>query len=199
MARRPLREGPVTTADSSLWRFPWGCPRRALPGTLPSWSPDFPRDQGPAVIQPSARAGAYAGSGGGSSPDRPLLQGRVRPETGRGAMVAEASGGDIWASLKAGASEVCGTALRKVSGQRAVGGIFGAARPGAEAQAEGGEPDIGRGVGIADAGQAGVERGGVGGGRRWRARPPGLAAPASASRNAGRGRICGRAPCRNGR
>ena len=27
----------------SLWRFPWGCPRRALPGTLASWSPDFPR------------------------------------------------------------------------------------------------------------------------------------------------------------
>ena len=32
-----------TKADSSLWRFPWGCPRRALPGTLLSWSPDFPR------------------------------------------------------------------------------------------------------------------------------------------------------------
>ena len=34
---------PDTMADSSLWRFPWGCPRRALPGTLLSWSPDFPR------------------------------------------------------------------------------------------------------------------------------------------------------------
>ena len=25
-----------------LWHFPWGCPRRALPGTLSPWSPDFP-------------------------------------------------------------------------------------------------------------------------------------------------------------
>ena len=30
-------------AVSSLWRFPSGCPGRALPGTLASWSPDFPR------------------------------------------------------------------------------------------------------------------------------------------------------------
>ena len=27
----------------SLWHFPWGHPRRALPATLVSWSPDFPR------------------------------------------------------------------------------------------------------------------------------------------------------------
>jgi len=27
----------------SLWHFPYGCPRRALPATLVSWSPDFPR------------------------------------------------------------------------------------------------------------------------------------------------------------
>jgi hypothetical protein len=26
-----------------LWRFPWGYPRRALPGTVLLWSPDFPR------------------------------------------------------------------------------------------------------------------------------------------------------------
>src|SRR5690554_1858581 len=25
-----------------LWHFPWGRPRRALPGTVFSWSPDFP-------------------------------------------------------------------------------------------------------------------------------------------------------------
>lgn len=30
-------------AVCSLWRFPWGRPRRALPGTIASWSPDFPR------------------------------------------------------------------------------------------------------------------------------------------------------------
>jgi hypothetical protein len=27
---------------SFLWHFPWGRPRRALPGTVPPWSPDFP-------------------------------------------------------------------------------------------------------------------------------------------------------------
>ena len=47
---------PGTAADSSLWRFPWGCPRRALPGTLASWSPDFPRRLPPAITQPSAQA-----------------------------------------------------------------------------------------------------------------------------------------------
>jgi hypothetical protein len=25
-----------------LWHCPWGCPRRALPGTVFPWSPDFP-------------------------------------------------------------------------------------------------------------------------------------------------------------
>lgn len=35
-ARRPRR------AVCSLWHFPWGCPRRALPGTVLPWSPDFP-------------------------------------------------------------------------------------------------------------------------------------------------------------
>ena len=29
-------------ADCSLWHFPWGRPRRALPGTVFPWSPDFP-------------------------------------------------------------------------------------------------------------------------------------------------------------
>lgn len=44
-------------ADSSLWRFPSGCPGRALPGTPASWSPDFPRQglRPAAVIQPSAQ------------------------------------------------------------------------------------------------------------------------------------------------
>ena len=35
-ASRPWR------ADCSLWHFPWGRPRRALPGTVFPWSPDFP-------------------------------------------------------------------------------------------------------------------------------------------------------------
>ena len=34
------------SAVSSLWRFPWGCPRRALPGTVAPRSPDFPRASG---------------------------------------------------------------------------------------------------------------------------------------------------------
>jgi len=29
-------------AVSFLWHFPWGLPRRALPGTVLPWSPDFP-------------------------------------------------------------------------------------------------------------------------------------------------------------
>ena len=36
---RYLRDRP---AVYFLWHFPWGRPRRALPGTVPPWSPDFP-------------------------------------------------------------------------------------------------------------------------------------------------------------
>src|SRR5438045_5666373 len=40
-----------------LWHFPWGRPRRALPGTVPPWSPDFPpsaeRTRQRAAIRPS--------------------------------------------------------------------------------------------------------------------------------------------------
>src|SRR5215475_3875876 len=35
-----LRRG--ATAVCSLWHFPWGRPRRVLPGTVFPWSPDFP-------------------------------------------------------------------------------------------------------------------------------------------------------------
>ena len=31
-----------TAAVCFLWHFPWGRPRRALPGTVVPWSPDFP-------------------------------------------------------------------------------------------------------------------------------------------------------------
>jgi hypothetical protein len=60
-----MRQGrtPSTKAVSSLWRFPSGCPGRALPGTLSSWSPDFPRGSPPAVIQPSARGSDRATNG----------------------------------------------------------------------------------------------------------------------------------------
>ena len=33
---------PKHRAVCFLWHFPWGRPRRALPGTVSSWSPDFP-------------------------------------------------------------------------------------------------------------------------------------------------------------
>ena len=35
--------GAEAPAVCSLLRFPWGHPRRELPGTLSPWSPDFPR------------------------------------------------------------------------------------------------------------------------------------------------------------
>jgi len=38
-ARPACRDG---LAVYFLWHFPWGRPRRALPGTVPPWSPDFP-------------------------------------------------------------------------------------------------------------------------------------------------------------
>ena len=41
-----------------LWHFPWGRPRRALPGTVPPWSPDFPpyaEPRGPGKERPSDR------------------------------------------------------------------------------------------------------------------------------------------------
>jgi hypothetical protein len=41
----PCRPPPRRTGGLGgmfLWHFPWGRPRRALPGTVPPWSPDFP-------------------------------------------------------------------------------------------------------------------------------------------------------------
>ena len=45
-------------ADCSLWHFPWGRPRRALPGTVLPWSPDFPPPPSPAgaAVRPPASA-----------------------------------------------------------------------------------------------------------------------------------------------
>ena len=39
LARRPCGPG---RAVCSLWHFPWGRPRRVLPGSVFPWSPDFP-------------------------------------------------------------------------------------------------------------------------------------------------------------
>ena len=56
LARRDLKPG---RAVCFLWHFPWGRPRRALPGTVFPWSPDFPhlleKTQENAAIQPSGR------------------------------------------------------------------------------------------------------------------------------------------------
>jgi len=37
-----LHRNPGAPAVYFLWHFPWGYPRRALPGTVFPWSPDFP-------------------------------------------------------------------------------------------------------------------------------------------------------------
>ena len=50
-----------------LWHFPWGRPRRALPGTVFPWSPDFPppvRSRGAAIRPPDRIQGGAAGAAG---------------------------------------------------------------------------------------------------------------------------------------
>ena len=51
--------------DCFLWHFPWGRPRRALPGTVFPWSPDFPRPRlrGAAAARPSGGWGYSEGGG----------------------------------------------------------------------------------------------------------------------------------------
>ena len=39
-------EAEASQAVCFLWHFPWGRPRRALPGTVFPWSPDFPPPAG---------------------------------------------------------------------------------------------------------------------------------------------------------
>ncbi len=49
------RGEPSEPAVCFLWHYPWGRPRRVLPGTVPPWSPDLPhraREPG-AAVQPS--------------------------------------------------------------------------------------------------------------------------------------------------
>jgi hypothetical protein len=50
--------GAKACATCFLWHFPWGRPRRALPGTVVPWSPDFPRPGicRAAAARPSGRA-----------------------------------------------------------------------------------------------------------------------------------------------
>ena len=51
------RAGPRAGASAVcvLWHLPWGCPRRALPGTVFPWSPDFPPPEPKPRRQPSGR------------------------------------------------------------------------------------------------------------------------------------------------
>jgi hypothetical protein len=54
----PAAQGRNGFGGVFLWHFPWGRPRRALPGTVPPWSPDFPpssHTQGMGEERPSDR------------------------------------------------------------------------------------------------------------------------------------------------
>lgn len=57
---RNFRSGAVR----SLWRFPWGRPRRTLSGTVFPWSPDFPPSQARAAVQPTGEGDMRAGAAG---------------------------------------------------------------------------------------------------------------------------------------
>jgi hypothetical protein len=50
----PVRRAGAGLAVYFLWHCPWGRPRRALPGTVPPWSPDFPLPA-PGGERPSGR------------------------------------------------------------------------------------------------------------------------------------------------
>ena len=54
----PFHPYPACRAVSFLWRFPSGCPARALPGTVTSGSPDFPL--GPGCPDQSSHPAFYA-------------------------------------------------------------------------------------------------------------------------------------------
>lgn len=56
----PLPASRGTQAVRSLWRYPWGRPRRTLSGTVFPWSPDFPPPREPA-FQRERPSGRLAG------------------------------------------------------------------------------------------------------------------------------------------
>jgi hypothetical protein len=51
----PREDRNLDAAVYSLWRYPWGRPRRVLPATLSPWSPDFPRPHRKAGARPPGR------------------------------------------------------------------------------------------------------------------------------------------------
>jgi hypothetical protein len=65
----PFHPYPARWAVCFLWHFPWGRPRRVLPGTVFPWSPDFPPpsvNQG-AAIRPSGTRAMWGEFQAGSS------------------------------------------------------------------------------------------------------------------------------------
>ena len=86
--RRPASPRP-RRADCSLWHFPWGRPRRALPGTVFPWSPDFPPPRSPRerpsgrLIRPRCRVGRRAGSSARSEQRQQAVEAGERRRVGR--------------------------------------------------------------------------------------------------------------------
>ncbi len=100
-----LTRGANARAVCFLWHFPWGRPRRALPGTVFPWSPDFPPlrpfDPAAAVVRPTGNAGlrgatgAGQAQGGGSRSPHPTLKAVRRPVGPQLIQAAPAKAGDI--------------------------------------------------------------------------------------------------------
>ncbi len=83
----PAAGRPARRAVCSLWHFPWGRPRRALPGTVFPWSPDFPppgRAPGAAIRPPRAAphmAPSRRAHKSATASSRPMLSASSRPST----------------------------------------------------------------------------------------------------------------------
>lgn len=136
-------------AVCSLWRCPWGCPRRALPGTIASWSPDFPRrprnPEGtvpPRSSSPPRDPGygtARRGRQGGASRDTRCHRERARVSRTRpagGGRGTERGGGSAPRRGRDSPGGISAT-QKQAGGRAAVGVGFGARGPGAVAKAEG--------------------------------------------------------------
>ncbi len=97
LARRPVSVArPWRPAVCSLWRFPSGCPGRALPGTVVLWSPDFPRGLRPrghpairANLQLGVRTAPVNGETGGKIGDGTHVGGGQRSPGIRAEPLAE--------------------------------------------------------------------------------------------------------------
>src|SRR5262249_46873474 len=95
--------GSGTPAVYFLWHFPWGRPRRALPGTAPPWSPDFPLPGPPielgwrAAIPPSGSKEFRSGADPVKAHALALLstrENRLHPRENRGSAMPVVLGTD---------------------------------------------------------------------------------------------------------